>query len=457
MTDLEVDVLVIGWGKGGKTLAGAMGRKGRTVALVEQSTAMYGGSCINIACVPTKDLVHSASARREHDDPQTYFAGALAGRDSLTDKLRARNRAMLAEVDAVTLIDGRARFIGTHEVEVTGGTDTLAIRADHIIINTGTEPARPAFPIESARLHDSTTIQHVDPLPERLVVIGGGYVGLEFAQMFAKFGSQVTVLDHGVEFMRREDREVAATVRALLEESGVQIVLDADVRGVRDRAESAIVEARVGEENREFEADAVLVAIGRRAVTGELDLDAAGVAQDERGFVRVDERLRTSARHIFAVGDVNGGPQFTFISLDDNRIVLDQLDGEGARSTDDRVAVPYTVFLTPPLARVGISEHEARALGRRVLVTSKAVADIAAMPRPKIVGETHGLITVLIDADSDLILGATVFSIDAQEVINLIALAMRHDITASDLRDGIWTHPSSTEALNEVLAALRPL
>lgn len=457
MTDLEVDVLVIGWGKGGKTLAGALGRKGRTVALVEQSTAMYGGSCINIACVPTKDLVHSASERRDNDDPQAYFADSVAGRDALTDKLRARNRAMLDEVDTVTLIDGRARFTGPHEVEVTAGTDTLGIRADHIIINTGTEPAPAVFPVESARVHDSTTIQHIDPLPRRLVVVGGGYVGLEFAQMFAKFGSQVTVLDHGVDFMRREDREVAAAVRALVEESGVEIVLDADVRGVHDGAESAVVDARVGEENRQFEADAVLVAIGRRPATAELDLDAAGVAHDERGFVRVDDRLRTSAEHIFAVGDVNGGPQFTYISLDDNRIVMDQLDGAGARSTGDRIAVPYTVFLTPPLARVGITEHEARADGRRVLVASKVVADIAAMPRPKIVGETHGLITVLIDADSDLILGATVFSIDAQEVINLIALAMRHDITASDLRDGIWTHPSSTESLNEVLAAPRPL
>ena len=293
MTNLEVDVLVIGWGKGGKTLAGALGRKGRTVALVEQSTAMYGGSCINIACVPTKDLVHSASERRDNDDPQAYFADSVAGRDALTDKLRARNRAMLDEVDTVTLIDGRARFTGPHEVEVTAGTDTLGIRADHIIINTGTEPAPAVFPVESARVHDSTTIQHIDPLPRRLVVVGGGYVGLEFAQMFAKFGSQVTVLDHGVDFMRREDREVAAAVRALLEESGVEIVLDADVRGVHDGAESAVVDARVGEENRQFEADAVLVAIGRRPATAELDLDAAGVAHDERGFVRVDDRLRT--------------------------------------------------------------------------------------------------------------------------------------------------------------------
>ena len=457
MADIDVDVLVIGWGKGGKTLAGALGRKGRSVALVEQSASMYGGSCINIACVPTKDLVHSASERREDDDPQSYFMDAVAGRDALTDKLRARNHAMLGEVDSVTLVDGRAQFTGPHAVEVSAGTDILSIRAANIIINTGTEPARPAFPTESSRVFDSTTIQHIDPLPERLIVVGGGYVGLEFAHMFAKFGSRVTLLDHGDTFMKREDRDVADAARSLLEESGVELVLSADVRAVREDSADVSVDVTVAGESCALAADAVLVAVGRQAVTTDLGLDAAGVERDERGYITVDDRLRTSAEHIFAVGDVNGGPQFTYISLDDNRIVMDQLDGSGTRSTSDRVAVPYTVFLTPPLARVGMDEDEARASGRRVRVASKAVADIAAMPRPKIIGETHGLIKVLVDADTDLILGATVFSIDAQEVINLLALAMRHDVTASELRDSIWTHPSSTEALNEVLASTRPL
>ncbi|MGO2683635.1 MAG: FAD-dependent oxidoreductase [Microbacterium sp.] len=457
MADIDVDVLVIGWGKGGKTLAGAVGKQGRTVALVEQSDSMYGGSCINVACVPTKDLVHSAARRRAEDDPQAWFTDAVAGRDALTEKLRARNHAMLADVETVTLIDGRAGFTGPHDVEVTAGTDRLSIHAQSIVVNTGTVPAAPMFDVESARVFDSTTIQHIDPLPERLVIVGGGYVGLEFAAMFASFGSRVTLLDHGGTFLKNEDRDVVDAVRSLLEESGVQIILGADVRSVRDSVDSAVVEAAIGDETRELTADAVLVAVGRRPVTDDLNLGAAGVEVDERGFIVVDDRLRTAAEHIFAVGDVNGGPQFTYISLDDNRIVMDQLSGAGRRSTADRVAVPYTVFLTPPLARVGMNEAEARTSGQNVVVAAKAVADIAAMPRPKIVGETHGLIKVLIDADTDLVLGATVFSIDAQEVINLIALAMRQGVTASELRDSIWTHPSSTEALNEVLAAAQPL
>lgn len=458
MERIDVDTLVIGWGKGGKTLAGALGRQGRTVAVVERSNQMYGGSCININCVPTKDLVHSAETRRDGDDPQAWFIEAVAGRDALIDKLRARNHAMLAEVDTVTLIDGEARFTGPNQIEVAAGDDRLTVTARSIIINTGTVPARPDIPgVDGPRVHDSTTIQHVQPLPERLVIVGGGYVGLEFAGMFANFGSRVTLVDRGERLLRREDPDVAAAVQALLEESGVEFVFGGETARIEDATDAASVTVRIGDRTSTLEADAVLLATGRRATTDALRLAAAGVAVDERGFVVVDEFLRSSAPGVFAVGDINGGPQFTYVSLDDYRIVLGQLNGGGRRSTADRLAVPSTIFLSPPLARVGWNETQARESGRSVLVAKKAIAEIAAMPRPKIVGETHGLIKVVVDAETGLVLGATVFSIDAQEVINLLALAIRAGVTASELRDGIWTHPSSTEALNEVLADLRPL
>lgn len=458
MAELDVDVLVIGWGKGGKTLAGALGRQGTSVALVERSRGMYGGGCINIACVPTKDLIHSAQQRRG-DDPQLWFAGAQQERDALTDRLRARNYEMLAEVDAVTLIDGAARFVGPREVEIAAGEERLRVRAATIIVNTGTAPAWPPIPgiDESARVHDSATIQHIDPLPRRLVIVGGGYVGLEFAGMFAQFGSAVTVVDRNEIFLRHEDRDVAEAVQDALAASGAQIMLDAVVQRIDDTATGVAVRVARGGEVQELTADAVLVATGRHAVTSDLDLDAAGVATDERGFIVVDEHLRTSAPGVFAVGDVNGGPQFTYISMDDHRVILSQLTGDGTRTTADRVAVPTVTFLTPPLARVGMSEADAREDARDLLIAVKDVADIAAMPRPKIVGETRGLIKLIVDPATDLVLGATVLSIDAQEVINLVALAMRAGVTATELRDGIWTHPSSTEALNEVLGALQPL
>ncbi len=456
MESVDVDVLVIGWGKGGKTLAGALGRAGRRVAIVERSSLMYGGGCINVACVPTKDLVHSAESRRGADDPQAWFERAVAGRDALTDKLRARNHAMLDEVDTVTIFDGEARFVAPREIEVTGGDERLRVRAETVIINTGTVPARPRFPGASgARVYDSTTIQHVAPLPKRLVIVGGGYVGLEFAGMFAHFGSEVLVLVRGDRILRSEDPDVAAAVQALLEEAGVEFLFAAQTERIDESPDAASVIVSTPNGASEFHADAVLLATGREATTANLGLVAAGVEVDEHGFIVVDEHLRTSAPGVFALGDVNGGPQFTYVSLDDYRVVMAQLTGDGKRSTADRVAVPSTVFLTPPLARVGITETQARDQGLSVLVASKNVADIAAMPRPKIVGETHGLIKVIVDPASDLILGAAVLSIDSQEVINLIALAMRAGIAASILRDGIWTHPSSTEALNEVLTGLR--
>lgn len=457
MEELVVDVLVIGWGKGGKTLAGALGRSGRTVALVERARDMVGGSCINIACVPTKDLVDSAAHRRADDDPQAWFTEAVAGRDALVEKLRARNHAMLAEVDAVTLVEGHARFTAPHEVEVAAGDDRLRVRAGSIVINTGTVPAWPDIPgaTPSARVHDSTSIQHVAPLPERLVIVGGGDVALEFADMFARFGSRVTLVQRGARVLRDEDTDVADVARALLEEHGVEFVTGATITSILDVVDTVAVVVEVDGVAHELTADAVLLATGRRPATDDLGLEVAGVAVDGRGYVEVDERLGTSVEGVYAVGDVNGGPQFTYVSLDDHRIVSDRIMGEGRRTTADRVAVPRTTFLTPPLARVGLNVAQAKARGRAVVVGSKRIVDIAAMPRPKIVGETHGLISVIVDPATDLVLGATVFSIDAQEVINLIALAMRAGVTATELRDGIWTHPSSTEALNEVLAHLR--
>lgn len=453
MGDLDVDVLVIGWGKAGKTLAGALGRAGKRVAVVEQSVRMHGGSCININCVPTKALIHHAANRPDDAPPEEWFAHAIAARDSLTGKLRAANHAMLAKVDTVTLLTGQARFVGPRVVEVGAGTDVFTVGAETVIINTGTVPARPEIDgaADSPRVFDSTGLQHVDPLPRRLAIVGGGHVGLEFAGMFAGFGSDVTILARGTRFLPREDRDVAETVEEALTEQGVTIRVGADVTSIRDTGDAAIVS--FGDE--ELKVDAVLLATGRSPATAGLHLDAAGIASDDDGYVVVDEFLRTNVPGVFAVGDVNGGPQFTHISYDDHRIVLQQVTGVGRRNTRDRVAVPTTTFLTPPLARVGLNEREAGRRKKPYLLAAKPVAEIAVMPRPKIVGQTRGLIKVLIDPDTDHILGATLFCVDAQELVNLIALAMRTGTTASELRDGIWTHPSTTEALNEVLAIPR--
>ena len=443
---LAADLLIIGWGKAGKTLAKDLGGRGRRVVLVERDDSLIGGSCINVACVPTKDLIDSAE-HRAGAEPAAYLRQAIASRDSLVTRLRAANRAMLETVEAVTLIGGEARFTGPHRVRVRGGDETLEITADQIVINTGSSPLLPDLPgIDGPNVHTSQSIQHITDLPERLAIIGGGFIAMEFASMFAAFGSQVTVLERSARFGSGLDDDVREAVVTALTDRGVRILTGAVVESI----DATGVNTSAGR----IDAEAVLVATGRKPETAALNLGAAGVATDERGFIIVDEHLATSVPGIWAAGDVNGGPQFTYISLDDYRILASQLAGDGSRSTADRSAVPTTTFITPPLAQVGLTEREARRQGIDHVVAAKKVADIAAMPRPKILGETHGLIKVLIDPATDKVLGATVFSTDAQEVINLVALAMRAGATATQLRDGIWTHPSSTEALNEVLATL---
>nr|WP_276549625.1 FAD-dependent oxidoreductase [Brachybacterium muris] len=453
--------MVIGWGKGGKTFAGAMAGAGRSVAIVEQSSAMYGGTCINIGCVPTKTLIHDAAQRRDGDDAAEFFRKAVDRRDTLIAKLNDVNLHMLADRDTVTVVDGRARFVGPLEVEVTpsaGGSglaEHLIISADTVVINTGAVPVLPPLPgVDGPRIHTSTSIQHVDPFPRRLAVVGAGPIGLEFASMFRDFGSEVTVLARGERILPDEDQDVASGVHELLTEAGIDLRTQVDVTSLEDGTDAVTVHMDTPEGPWQLQADAVLMATGRRPATEDLGLEQSGIETDERGTVVVDAQLRTSAEGVFAMGDVHGGQQQTYLSLDDHRVVLDALTGSGTRRTDDRVAVPATTFLDPPLSSVGIGEELARSEGRDVRTVMVPVAGIKAMPRPKAVGDPRGFIKIVVDSSSDQLLGARLLHVDSQEVINLLALAMRAGVTASELRDGIWTHPSSTEALNEVLAQL---
>jgi pyruvate/2-oxoglutarate dehydrogenase complex dihydrolipoamide dehydrogenase (E3) component len=330
-------------------------------------------------------------------------------------------------MDTVTVVTGRATFTDPHTVEVGTGEGSLTITGDTILINTGSEPLIADIPglRDSKYLVNSTELIEQTELPERLVIVGGGYLGLEFASIYRQFGSQVTLLESAPRILGREDDDIAAAAETILTEEGISIVTGATVREVRDGDGEATVVYDLDGREHTTDADAVLAATGRAPATHGLGLDAAGVRTTARGAVVVDEYLRTSRPHIYALGDVNGGPQFTYISLDDSRIVLDQLIGEGRRSTADRVAVPHTLFMTPPLATVGHTEQEARATGRRLRITAQPVAEIISMPRAYAVEETRGMMKFVIDADTDEILGAALLSVDAQELINTVALAMR--------------------------------
>lgn len=453
---LQADVLVVGFGKGGKAVAAAMGRAGRRVVVVEQSDQMYGGTCPNIGCVPTKALVHRAHARRASDPPQDWYERSVGEVHAITSLFRSGNFAAMTESVGATVLTGHAEFVGPHVVGVDTGDGRITVDAATILINTGSTPVIPDIPglRSSEHLVTSTDLIHRTVLPEHLAIVGGGYLGIEFASIYRQFGSRVTLFESTSRILDREDDDVAAVAGGILVDQGIDIVTGANVTEIRDGAGRATI--RYMHDGREhiLTVDAVLAAAGRRPATEGLGLAAAGVRTTDRGAVEVDEYLRTSQPHIFALGDVNGGPQFTYVSLDDSRIVLDQLLGGGKRTTADRVAVPRTLFMTPPLANVGLTEREAREAGFRVKAASQPVAEIVAMPRAYVVDETRGVMKFVIDVDTDEILGAALLSVDAQELINTVALAMRYGVKAAELRDSIYTHPSSTEAFNDVISAV---
>lgn len=449
------DAVFIGWGKGNKTLAAFLAARGESVLMIEQSDLMYGGTCINIGCVPTKALVESANHPSTAASPSARYADAIERKNALTALLRGKNYTMVDSHDTATVITGHARFVGKRQLEVSAGDETISVRGDRIFIGTGSVPVLPPIPgLDGPRVVTSTELIDRTDLSPRLVVVGAGSIGLELATTYARFGSTVTVVDAVPDLLPSLDRDVADLVASVLADSGIEVILGASVDQISDTHSAAVVHLTTNNGPRTVEADLVLAALGRRAATDGLGLDAAGVAVTERGAIVVDEHLRTTADGAWALGDVNGGPQFTYVSLDDFRIVRDQLVADGARTATDRRAVPTTTFITPPLSTVGLTEKEARDERSKIKVASKRVETIAAMPRARIVGDTRGVIKVVVDAATDLVLGATVFCVDSQEIINLVALAMRHDITATELRDSIYTHPSSTEALNEVLTTI---
>ena len=450
---LHADVLVVGFGKGGKMAAAKLGGLGKRVVLTEESARMYGGTCPNVGCVPSKGLVHHSRERRPgQDDPQKYYESAVRKVQAVREFMRVGNYERLSGMDTVTVLTGQTVFTDPHTVAVATADGRVTVTADTILLDTGSRQIVPDIPGLRAGRFTVTSTEMIEStkLPGRLAIVGGGFLGLEFAAIYQRFGARVTVLARNERFLPRVDEDVAEAVRDILTGEGVEIVTGARVREIRDGEHEASVVYELDGAEHVVTADAVLPAAGRAPLTDGLGLEVAGVRTTKRGAIEVDEHLRTSQPHIFALGDVDGGPQFTYVSLDDSRIVLDQLIGSGRRTTTDRVAVPNTLFMTPPLATVGMTETQAREAGHRVKVARENVADILAMPRAYAVEETRGLMKFVIDADTDLILGAALLTVDAQELINTVALAMRHGITASDLRDSIYTHPSSTEAFNEV-------
>ncbi|MBA8198866.1 pyridine nucleotide-disulfide oxidoreductase [Citrobacter freundii] len=439
----QYQAIIIGFGKAGKTLAATLAKADWKVAIIEQSNTMYGGTCINIGCIPTKTLVHDAEM--QHD-----FVAAMQRKTDVVRFLRDKNFHNLAGLDNVDVIEGRAEFVDNHSVRVIQATGTRELRGEKIFINTGAQSTMPDIKGLSSTpgVFDSTGLLNLAQRPQRLGILGGGYIGVEFASMFANFGSKVTIFEAAPLFLPREDRDVADAIAHILRDKGVELILNANVHSVS--SQDGAVQIQMPEETHSV--DALLIASGRKPATEALQLKNAGVDVNDRGGIIVNRYLRTSADNIWAMGDVTGGLQFTYISLDDFRIVRDSLLGEGLRNTGDRQNVPYSVFMTPPLSRVGMSEEQARASGAEVQIVRLPVT---AIPRARVMDDTRGMLKAVVDVNTQRILGVSLLCVDSHEMINIVKTVMDAGLPYTVLRDQIFTHPSMSESLNDLFALVK--
>ena len=456
----KYDAIIIGFGKAGKTLAGFLAGKGQNVALIEESDKMYGGTCINVGCIPSKSLVNSVE-RLENKDLSTfterkdYYEKSVDKKEALITALRGKNYEMLASKENIDIYNGKGSFVSNKIVNIEKNGENIQIEGEKIFINTGSETIIPNIKglKESKNILTSKSLMELKELPRKLVIIGAGYIGLEFASTYAGFGSEVVIIDASDDILKREEKGAADRVKKILEAKGVTFYLNSKVEEIfDDENDSSIAISNGNGEIIQFNGDKILVAIGRKANTQGLELEKAGVQVDERGNIIVNEKLETTAPNIWALGDVKGGLQFTYISLDDFRIIRDNVYGNGNRSLNDRNVVPYTTFLSTPLSRVGLSEKEAIEKGFDIKVGK---IEAMAIPKGKIEGKSEGFLKVVVDAKTDKILGATLLCNTSHEMINIIALAMKGNLPYQIIRDMIFTHPTMSESLNDLFGAVK--
>ncbi|MGD9028475.1 MAG: mercuric reductase [Anaerolineae bacterium] len=457
----EFDAILIGAGQANSPLARALASAGWTVALIEREHV--GGTCINEGCTPTKTMVASARvahmARRAADygvrtDPPSIDMTKVRERKrAVVEDFRSGSQRRLEHTDGLTLLMGRARFTGPKTVEVRlNGEATNRVTADHIFINVGQRPRIPDLQgLDEVPFLDSTTIMELDEVPEHLLVVGGGYVGVEFAQMFRRFGSRVTIVQRSGQLLTHEDADVAEAVADILREDGIEVQLSTDTVRVEQGANGPITLTVSGPKGeRTLVGTHLLLATGRVPDTENLDLHIAGVETTSRGHIKANERLETNVPGIYALGDVKGGPAFTHISYDDFRIVRTNLLEGGDATTDNRL-IPYSVFIDPQLGGVGLTEREARKQGRNVKIAKMPMSYVA---RALEVDEPRGLMKVIVDADTDQILGAAVLGIEGGEVMAVLQMAMMANLPHTVLRDAVFAHPTLAESLNNLFAML---
>ncbi|MGA6154424.1 mercuric reductase [Stenotrophomonas sp. NPDC087984] len=460
MADERYDVMVIGTSQGGRFLPIDLAKAGRKVALVERGH--LGGVCVNSGCTPTKTMV--ASARAAHQARRGAEYGVRTGPVSVDlAAVRERKRAMVAGArenyasrlpqDGLDLVEGEARFTGPKTVEIAlpdGGTREIG--APVIVIDTGTRPRQLTISgAQSVPVLDSTSIMELGELPDHLIILGGGYIGLEFGQMFRRFGSEVTIVQTGPRLLTREDDDVSDEVATLLRDDGITVLTSARPERVEEAGGGRVrLTVRTPDGERQVEGSHLLSAIGRVPNTEALTPVAAGIRLSDNGFIEVDEYLETSVPGVYAMGDVKGGPAFTHLSFDDYRILRTNLLGQGKVSTRDRI-VPYTVFMDPQLGRVGMTERQAAEQNRSVRV---AKLPMSAVIRALETGETRGFMKAVIDADTQQILGAAVLGVEGGEIMTIIQVAMLGQLPYTAMANAVFTHPLLAEGLNSLFMSL---
>jgi pyruvate/2-oxoglutarate dehydrogenase complex dihydrolipoamide dehydrogenase (E3) component len=448
--------IVIGSGQGANPLCYALAGAGWRTALIER--VHVGGTCINEGCTPTKTMVASGRvaylARRGAD--YGVGTGKLAidmkrvrqRKRRIVDLFRNGSQKRIEKTANLELIFGTASFTGPKSIVVrlkSGGERTLT--ADHIFINAGCRPSVPSIDgLASVPYLDSTSIMELDRVPEHLLVLGGGYVGLEFGQLFRRLGARVTIVQSGEQLLAHEDTDVAEAVAKIMREDKIEVLLSARAERVKKTGKKIALMVRTGKKLRTIAGSHLLTAVGRVPNSDTLNLSAAGIASDKRNFITVNGRLETNVDGIYALGDIKGGPAFTHISYDDHRILKTNVLEKGNASTEGRL-VPYTVFIDPQLGRVGITEAEAREQKRDIRVAKMGMDYVA---RALEIDETRGFMKAIVDAKTEQILGATVLGIEGGEIMSQIQLAMMGKLPFTALRDGVFAHPTLAESLNNL-------
>lgn len=452
----KFNAVIIGSGQGGNPLSAFLASKGWKTALIEKK--FIGGSCINFGCTPSKTMAASAKAaylaERSSDfgintsSVKTIMSKVYERKKNIVESFRQRSSNKLKS-DNISLFKGTASFTGSNKLKIKTEKDEFEITSEKIFIDTGGRPAIPRIKgLNSVKYLDSTSIMELTELPEHLIILGGGYISLEFAQMFKRFGSEVTIIQRSGQLLSKEDEDIADEIKKIFEEENISVILNSELKEIKNSNGRITAVINSDKTEKELNGSHILIAAGHRPNTEELNLDSAGIETDEKNYIKVNEKLETNVKGIYALGDVKGGPAFTHISFDDFRIIKDNLFGEKNRTINDRI-LTYTIFTDPQLGRAGLNEKQATETGINFKTAKMPMKNVA---RALEAGESEGLMKILINPETEKILGCSILGMEGGEMMSMIQIAMLGNLKYTSLQKAVFAHPTLAESFNNVFS-----